>query len=205
MKIRINKLLAAILTLLLLGCSNDDDPFSASGGIADVFVTPGIFITDPNGYSLGEWGNPPLHPDFGEVENQVAMDSILIQPSDKFRMFQLYPNPSPSSVSIYFVSGLPAFSAKAWVVPVLGQSVENPLLLSTGYGEIFQVSSPIIGTIYEEENLDPGAYVFSWDGKDDLGNTVPDGFYRIFLQVDEYLLWRDFSNSFELIGWNRHE
>ncbi|MEA1985963.1 MAG: hypothetical protein U9N76_00560, partial [Candidatus Marinimicrobia bacterium] len=45
--------------------------------------------------------------------------------------------------------------------------------------------------IYEKKDGMPGYYPISWDGRDDYGNEVSSGFYRIYLKINEYYLWRD--------------
>ena len=49
------------------------------------------------------------------------------------------------------------------------------------------------------ENIDAGSTTFKWDGKDNLGNTVPEGYYSIEASASDYE-GNEFTPSLSLVG-----
>jgi len=198
------QIMTIVLCTLAFSCTEDDGILLPGEAIGDVFVTEGLFLTDPSGYQFGTWGNPPEHPDFGAMH--VPDTGSVLLPQVVFRMSQLYPNPGNSSVSIEFATAMSGFSVKAWVVRILGpEESQNSTRFYAG-AEVFHDRSPVVRHLDFNYGPNPGRYVFSWDCKDDEGDIVPDGFYRIFVQLNDYILWRDYGYTTDgsLIGWERN-
>jgi len=202
---KLNKrILTIMFCTLALSCTEDDGILLPGEAIGDVFVTEGLFLTDPSGYQFGTWGNPLEHPDVGTM-HVPDTGSILI-PQTVFRMSQLYPNPGNSSVSIEFATAMSGFTVRAWVVRILGPGEPlNNLNFNAG-AEVFHDQSPVVRHLDFNYGSNPGHYVIQWDCKDDAGDITSDGFYRIFLQLNDYILWRDYGHTTDgsLIGWERN-
>ena len=49
-----------------------------------------------------------------------------------------------------------------------------------------------VQVLFKYENLSGGVYRrIIWYGEDDQSNPVPEGFYRIYFKIGDYLAWKD--------------
>ena len=185
------KTLTWCLTLFLTGllfvqCESTDSPDlmdipDSTDNPEPPIRTLGFRQTGPSATDFGLWGfEPDPDPDFGEVEDPYTGPGIV--PSHVLRMNDPYPNPTNLSTTIQYSTGLDSHTVKIWSIRSLGpyespSDPENP--------------NPYIKTIYEAQNESAGSFARIWDLTDEAGETVLIGFYRIFLDVNGYGLWRD--------------
>jgi len=104
--------------------------------------------------------------------------------------FDSFPNPFNDSTSVnYYHMGFAEISI--WVVHALGPN-ENEQYVSQSLGSIiFAAGGSPIRILMQNEAQPGGSYYMQWDGKDEFGNNVPDGFYRIYVSMNEVVTWAD--------------
>ena len=108
---------------------------------------------------------------------------------NKFIMSSPFPNPTDYSTTIMF--SLPIKSKiSIWVVrgKAVGEDFIDHSIYSNGY---FKVPSEQFSMKLDEGIKEAGRYAFIWQAKDQAGNQLPDGFYRIYLIINDNMLWRD--------------
>ncbi|NQT62337.1 MAG: hypothetical protein HQ556_05200 [Candidatus Marinimicrobia bacterium] len=182
-----------VFIISILGCSDENITQAPISSISDIYVSPGIVITDPNGYHLGAWGNP-------DGNQEITRGDI---PGSYFRLSSLYPNPSTSSVIISFSLAELQLNGKMWAAKALAPGEEYESTVSSISSELFQVQCPVVRTIWEADTVRAGYYSYPWDGLNDAGEPLPRGIYRIFVSINGNVLWQDFANNFEIIGVSR--
>ncbi len=102
----------------------------------------------------------------GEIHEYATIVSATPKPLPKvFQIAQNYPNPFNPSTRFKFSVAKPS-KASLVVYNVLGQKVR---------------------TIFENKFFEPGVYdEFTWDARDDFGNSVANGVYYFVFTVNEY-------------------
>lgn len=184
------KLLSALLGLSLFFSNSCRSPNSSTPLRAPNLqspVTTGIFITRESGPEpLGTFGNPnpngrgTLECDFEAPDGGAIPSDLTLTPP--------FPNPFNPQATIRFSLPCPG-SVAVYVVPArfLNQ-----------HGQIVQFSNATISipgglavAVLIDREAPPGSYSVFWDGRDQNGRLVSDGFYRIYLAIDDQLLWQD--------------
>lgn len=150
-------------------------------------VTGGIIITskyDPT--ALGAWGNPSNPTEWKLSKPPHDLSQKL--PSG-FWLYNPYPNPAKDSSRIFFQ--VPEKSnARVYIVPArLMGSPDNSTSFITG--GVFLSPQGIAIKVLENRLLQAGRYWHDWDLTDDNNNPVPAGFYRVYMETGNNLLWRD--------------
>jgi hypothetical protein len=131
------------------------------------------------------FGKPSSNPTIGN--SSVGRLTVGDVPT-RFYLNVPYPNPSSGGASIQFQ--LPAQSRVAiYIVPASFMSQES---------RIVQLNNATINTpgglaidLLLDRNLPAGHHVVFWPGGNRDGALVPDGFYRIYMEVNGHLLWQD--------------
>jgi hypothetical protein len=81
-----------------------------------------------------------------------------------FKLDQNYPNPFNSSTSVHFELGKP-----------------SPVNL-----RLYDLKGRIIRSLITDQNMLPGGYNVSWNGRNEQNQEVSSGIYLLELQVDQY-------------------
>jgi hypothetical protein len=175
-----NKLCFAFLPIVLIpfflnSCKSPTSPELIINEIKSPPVITGIVITDETGEQVGVFGYP------NERESL---------PSNKyFRLDAPYPNPTYPSLKIDYAVPMKS-NISFWVVKGTA-SVEIINNMAYYFNcQIFNSSNNYAIKLFEGVK-DPGYYEISFDGKDKYGNILPDGFYRIYEDVNGELMWRN--------------
>jgi len=173
--------ISLLLLLILAGC-NSADKFAITN--IEPPIVPGIYQKDYNNRLYGVWQNP-YSPSY-EIShsNPNIYSPITLQ-------CEAFPNPSDGYLEITFFVPYGA-KGKMTIVPAIGPGEE--LNNSTTYvnGAYFSVSGAPIRTLFNGTFESAGNYEFNWRGRDDKNEVVPDGFYRVYLELDDdYLVWVD--------------
>lgn len=175
-------MVAIATTLLMVMCDSPNNEENNDRN-AEVIRTLGILQTGASGTDYGVWGEtPPEDPDYGDVEEPYTGEGIV--PTHKLRMSTPYPNPTDLSVTIAYSTGIDGHAVKIWAIRTLGP-----------HEEIIAGSdpNPFVKNIFEDSSLSPGVFQRTWDLSDETENRIPLGFYRIYLELDGYELWRDIA------------
>ena len=182
-----------LLSIVLISCKNPSETEILYSPDLRTPVVTGIRITNEIAEEIAVWGNPndPESP-VGKVEkseNPPDDDGpIHAVPTYGLDMEAPYPNPVNGPCCIRFAIGNSS-DVKIWVVPAVltGEDESNTVDISNAL-----VIKPNIAVIVlVNRKLFAGIHEVRWNSKDSQGNDVPGGFYRIYVQADEYLLWRD--------------
>ncbi len=182
-----------LLSVVTISCKNPSEIETFYSPDLRTPVVTGIRITNEMAEEIAVWGylSDPESP-VGEVEQYKNLpddDGIhVFVPMCGLDMRTPYPNPTNGECVIRYDIGKTSH-VKIWVVPAVlsGEdesnivNLENTLLVKPG----------IAIAVLVDRQSPPGAYQVHWSGGDSQGNEVPGGFYRIYIQADEYLLWRD--------------
>ena len=168
--------------LFMVMCTTPNDEVEEHE-VVDVIRTLGIWQTGPSGMDYGVWGDRPADDqDYGEVEEPYIGEGIV--PTYKLQMSPPYPNPTNLSVTIAYTTGIDLHTVRIWAIKTLGPDEE----IIAGSDP-----NPFIKTIFEDSSLSAGSYQRVWDLSDESGNRIPLGFYRIYLDLNGYELWRDIA------------
>ncbi|MEA1987439.1 MAG: hypothetical protein U9N76_08130, partial [Candidatus Marinimicrobia bacterium] len=190
----IRLVLLFIMLLLLYNCQDPSDSANLRSPDGITPVVTGFYETDASGNILETYGTP------SESNQDIQIDNCESAPVDttypfgvfpmRFYLHTPFPNPCNLSTSIYFDIACKV-DIVLFVVPAKlpHEPTSSYTLNSNGINKIAEGLS--IRTIYEKKDGMPGYYPISWDGRDDYGNEVSSGFYRIYLKINEYYLWRD--------------
>jgi len=186
-----------LLAWISISCTDPDESSLPlySPGMSTPVVT-GIRITTPAGPSVvAVWGNPsdPMDPvvRYGyPADSPDTAAPVEGQIPDGYACSAWYPNPSDGSTVAEFavpkssLVDLWIVRARWWEtpdtdpVPVLGSTVPVPVNLA-------------VRTVIRHVVMPAGSYRFTWEGRDDNGDPVPSGFYRLYLKAGTYSTWRD--------------
>lgn len=161
-----------IILITLYGCRGPNEPVPLwAPGLSRPFI-PGIIWTDETGNDLGKIGDP-----------QIPLD-----PTGLLELYGPYPNPTHYDIRVNFTLSRPA-QVRSWVVRGIGFT-ENKR-----YSSYTQVGTHVVATPGEPA-------VFVLDDQDipmgnnllliEINETWDDGYYRIYVQADDVLLWADF-------------
>jgi hypothetical protein len=182
-------LTAIILAFSISTCSNPNDndmPLHAPG--LSTPVVTGLRVTGPSGpQEIAIWG--------------VLSDPVTIRPfytggghggglPAYFDFATPYPNPHDGFATMKFA--LPKESLlNLWIVRARWIGTTNPDLLSIGGGTVPAPNNGAVRTLLRSIRQFAGYHLVTWDGRDDNGEPVRAGFYRVYFQTNEFTSWRD--------------
>ena len=172
--------------MIFYSCSS---PTSADPILTEIAYPPvitGIVVTGPDSpIELGTIGNPNGKlslPFNGNLNNSQPIPQV-------FRIFNLFPNPASNGTSILY--SLPEKSlVSIWVVRgrMPGEDFTDHALYEEG---LFKTPSKQFSMNLYNGYPAAGFHNFIWNGKDQNGNQLPNGFYRIYVEINGNLLWED--------------
>jgi hypothetical protein len=206
-----SKCLLIILLLLVsagLSCHspNDSEIVPSSPDMSQPIVT-GIYITNAFGPDpIGVWGNPSdgsstvsvSYPNFSIADGvSHPVDSPLrkagaVSPgvlTTSLKLDNPYPNPFNGGVVISF--SIPTTSkVELFVVPArLADDLSYDICSYSGAIAASPLRTAIAILVFEPKTA--GMFVCNWNSRDQNGNVLPDGFYRIYLRVNNMVCWHD--------------
>ena len=119
-----------------------------------------ILLSDENGNILGYEGKEGKHTNCHEVFEEECQDGNWGVYGCLLQVGYSYPNPFSPTTTIDFHN---VYSSEV-LIKIINES----------YNDIKTISS---------DSLNPGYYSFGWDGTDDSGNEVSDGYYRFIYSI----------------------
>jgi hypothetical protein len=159
----------------LIGCRDGEGPLR-SPHLQSPVIT-GIYLTDAIGVLIGTWGNPSDLPQPGDNSNGTGHIPLY------FEFVGLYPNPSYGITTIRY--DLPqATRVKIWVVR--GRTTDELNDITFGGSNFFSADDLNV-QIIEDRYSEAGNFSALWT----RNKSIPDGFYRIYIQANNLLAWRD--------------
>ena len=171
-----------ILPLLLYSCNSPTSVGEINFQTEEPPLITGIIRTSPDTPEpLAIYGVPNEQPEiFEEISQNI-----------KAQFFISSPYPNPTDVSTQFKFGLPAGrNVTIWVVKgrLPGENVNDNTIYANG-----NFASPKFHyyKVLEKKYFVPGIYSLVWDAKYDNGDPLPDGVYRIYIELDGQLMWRN--------------
>jgi hypothetical protein len=188
MKNKIFFFLPVAILLALNSCNNSTEPVETTGSVFEMPVVPGLIITyegDPTPYGI--WRNP--HTPGSIYYGPGGNDSNAVTPY-YMALDTPYPNPTSASNSIRFaVSNRTEVSLTLVKARLPEDEADSP---ETSSGGVFVSSgrNPAV-TLLDKKLTEAGYYEVDWSGKNDKGEDVPAGFYRVYLEADGHVLWCD--------------
>ena len=171
-----------ILPWLLYSCNSPTSVGEINLQTVEPPLITGIIRTSPDSPTpLAIYGVPNEQP---EIIEEVSQNI-----KSQFFMASPYPNPTEVATAITF--GLPvARNVTVWVVKgrLPGENVSDNTIVANG-----NFASPKFHyyKVLEKKFLRAGYYSLTWDAKYDNGDTLPDGVYRIYIEIDGQLMWRN--------------
>jgi hypothetical protein len=207
-----NKIVSIFILLLvfLFSCKspNENEIPLLSPDMSQPIAT-GIYITNANGPDpIGIWGNPSdgssatsvgypildIHSgniiDTNSSLNHVS--AVSPNPTVLPKTIKLqnpYPNPFEGVCVINY--SLPVSSnVLLYVVPArwYGKNSDD---INSSAGAITAAPKRTAIAILVREAQAAGMYVCQWRARDQNGNSLPSGFYRIYLRVNDTICWHD--------------
>lgn len=170
--------------LLVLQCSTPEEPLPPRPLSFQRIITTGIMITGESGPDLlDRWGSPQQSPD------EWALRQLSAPP---FQLSYPYPNPSTNSFTVPFTLTAPG-SVRVWVAQASLPSSDNNNSTTHGTTVLLQPGGGAVAPLLQQDyhSTDLGVHRLMWNGTNTAGGTVDAGFYRIFVQYNTKLLWRD--------------
>jgi hypothetical protein len=172
-------LFALIFLPLSFYSCNNSNPTEANINIdLNPPLITGIVRTSEAGpRAIAIYGNPNEKSDI--IENNKL----------NFYIDSPYPNPTDGSTSISFYVPVKT-NVLVWIIK--GRlSVENASG-SVNYANSNYVSpfTNYFQILYQRDD-DPGRYILIWSGRDQNGKILPDGVYRVYIEVNGQLMWRN--------------
>lgn len=151
-------------------------------------VTGGIILTcqtDPT--EIGVWGNP-VNPEEWRLHGQTRPNHASGIP---WRVWLSSPYPNPTNVQSNIQFSLPyATNVRLYIVPArLSGTPDKSNSFVTG--GLFAAPQGIAIKVLVDGSLNAGNYTNRWDATDSRNNKVPAGFYRVYMEAGDNLLWRD--------------
>ena len=174
-------------TLFSSNCRSPNSPTPVRAPYLQTPVTTGIFITGETGPEpLGSFGNP--NP---KSKGSLECDSI---PSgggaipDELALLPPYPNPFNPATTVQFNLPCPSY-VTVYVVPARYINQQSQFVQFSNAS--INIPGGLAIDVLFNRNTSPGIYSVAWSAQDQDGRPFPDGFYRIYLKVDDQLLWQD--------------
>lgn len=169
---------AILAASLFTSCSSSvDSPITIDSGSMAPIVT-GIRLTAETGQKMGTWGNPTDGPE-------------PVGSSGRPRgLFALAPNPSVGTTPLRYRLEKRS-TVRLWVVRARLAGAIGPDMESIIGAQVVAPRMIVVRTLDSGSAREAGDHVMEWDATDDTGRRVPEGFYRIFLSIDNTIYWRD--------------
>jgi hypothetical protein len=185
--------LLTIILFAVLQCSSPTDFNGAPEFISTTPVVTGIYQTNINGDVLGEIGLPSDGHKKLSIKNkypefETPPDSVLSVLPFSINVYRIYPNPVNGPVIIKY--HLPKnLYVKIWAVRASYSTAFLGNMLPSV--STFNKSTVYSKLIRPKSIQEPGSYSVVWRTEDLNSNYLPNGFYRIYIQIDNHLFWRD--------------
>ncbi|MCI0696981.1 hypothetical protein L0337_33870 [candidate division KSB1 bacterium] len=177
MKKRVCKGALLLCGILFFACRGTNDPTPFFSPELDGPVVTGLIITgEDSPEPLASWGKPSEPRD----------------PNGRLAISTPYPNPNNGSAFVQFQLN-ESMRIDMWVVMAYHPAMQPTREIFAANGTIYKTNSLSVRTLIKNNLRARGIYSISWDGRDDSGNVVPDGFYRIYIKGGNTntLLWTD--------------
>jgi len=171
-----------IISFLVISCSGPTNENDYQVGLfSQLPVVTGIIETNEVGEALGVWGYPNFPPNIDKKDNGIHTVLSMGNP---------FPNPTNGSVRIPFQCNRTDKPIKIWVAPARAIYQSDPQFKNHAQAIII---NPLNRNerILLNQKVASGFAEIVWDGLNSYGKKVPDGFYRIYIEFDGNLLWRD--------------
>ncbi len=171
-----------ILPWLFFSCNSPTSVGEINLQTEEPPLITGIIRTSPDSPNpIAIYGVPNEQPEIIEEISQNV--------KSKFFMASPFPNPADVSTDITF--GLPVGrNVTIWVVKgrLPGENVSDNTIIANG-----NFASPKFhySKVIEKKYLQAGYYRIIWNAKYDNGDSLPDGVYRIYIEIDGQLMWRN--------------
>jgi hypothetical protein len=91
-----------------------------------------------------------------------------------------------------------AESTMVWVWIVAIEDVRDSYVLNGGATFISPAGTPVRTLV--SSMVEAGGSSICWDGRDERGNPVPDGIYRVYIQAGDLREWHDYVLCQQLWG-----
>ncbi len=188
-KIKIIYLLFSILPIFLINsCNNPAGPNLIANALASPPIISGIIIT---GYDspdpIGVLGKPN---EKSSLPSSVFNKKSSNSPARGCQVETPFPNPADGITYIFF--SLPhEAKISVWVVRGIAATevINNYSTYSNGYFN--SCYKNYTKELIKEESKLAGSYRVDWDFENDNKNSLPDGFYRVYISVNGNLMWRN--------------
>jgi len=168
----IKKSVLASITLIILlilcgSCTNNQDNPILYSPFGEMPVVTGLYFVGEAGPEfLAVWGNPS--------GRSLASPTI------------------GDYTKVHFVSG-GSTTLKIWVVPARLPQQKSSEIVNLMNAHYDKVTGLGVATLVDGIKT-PGYYEIIYNFVDSDGNTLPEGFYRIYIQVGDILTWCDVLN-----------
>jgi hypothetical protein len=177
-----------ILFMVSVSCRNPSEIEILRSPDLRTPVVTGIRVTNEMGEEIAVWGylTDPVSPvgEVGRSQNSQNDDDIYVAvPDCGLDMRAPYPNPFNGQCRISFSIGNIS-DVTVWIMPAVLVGEEEGILLNFGNSLLIKPGTAI-AILVNEKKL-PGYYQIMLDT-----SGLPGGFYRVFIQANQYLLWRD--------------
>lgn len=181
------RLLLLICSVVFLSCADGDGLVVSQS--EPPYVT-GLRLTKSNTEQLGVWGNP-LFPNDEIVRGEDPKDSNVIKPRDPATGVTFYnPFPNPSNGAVKLNVALPErASVRIWIARLELQGTQG--LNATRSGAWTAESQPVVVDPGFTNYFEAGIYQISWNPVGGDGRRLPPGFYRVYVQMNSRLMWKD--------------
>jgi hypothetical protein len=175
------------MCLLFTGsCRSPNSPTPLRAPGLQTPVATGLFITLEDGpVVVAVFGNPSSNPTFGSSNAGRLTTGDL---PTRFYLHVPYPNPNNGGAAIHFQ--LPTQSTvTVYIVPAGFMSPEGRIIQFSN--ATISVAGGLAIDVLVDRNLPAGVHAVNWSGRDQDGQPLPDGFYRIYAEINGHLLWQD--------------
>ena len=79
---------------------------------------------------------------------------------------------------------------KLWISPATYEGIDSENNIYFLNGNYLKAGGLAVAELINE-TLAPGDHLVRWRGEDFDNNLVPNGFYRVYIQAKDVLLWKD--------------
>ena len=175
---------SGLCLLFFWSCRSPNAPAPLRAPGLQAPVATGVFITMEDGPEIvAVYGNPSSNPTISSSEAGTG-EGLPIS------FYLSVPYPNPTNVSAHIEFQLPVQSkVTIYVVPASFMSPEGEII-QFGNAAI-KVAGGLAVDLLMDQDRAAGRHVVNWSGRDQAGRPLPDGFYRIYMEINGHLLWQD--------------
>lgn len=170
-----------LATLAVMACSRNqvtEEPPPA----APIFT--GLHVTSEDGRVLRTWNTPADPLDSPRSGGGLGGPAIT-----KLTFDNPFPNPASGGLNIGFSLPAPGtVTVRAAREPRAG---ESGTAMTTFYGNAQAAKGLILARTIGDGTFGAGSYTYRWNFLGDTTQVAPAGYYRIFVQSEDTLLWHD--------------